>query len=153
MIPKEFFVTGGRAVSRVSPLNAFDTALERAGIGQCNLVPVSSILPPGCRERAHLEVPVGSITHVVMARMDGEGGAVVGAGIAWGWERDGRYGLVAEAYGNLDEDALKEALEARMGEMARARGIEVVEVKQRVEVLRVPRGGHGCVVVALVYAL
>ena len=45
-LPKKFFITVGSAVSHVSPLNAFDAALVKAGIAQCNLVPVSSIIPP-----------------------------------------------------------------------------------------------------------
>jgi len=45
MIPKEFFVTSAKATSPVSELNAFDLALKNAGIAQCNIVPVSSILP------------------------------------------------------------------------------------------------------------
>ncbi|HDM88656.1 MAG TPA: pyruvoyl-dependent arginine decarboxylase, partial [Candidatus Bathyarchaeota archaeon] len=38
LIPKEFFVTGGKAIGRLSELNAFDNALKDAGIANCNLV-------------------------------------------------------------------------------------------------------------------
>ncbi len=87
MIPKEFFVTCGKAVSKVSPLNAFDLALVKAGIAQCNLVNVSSILPPGCKETKRKKIPIGSITYAVLARMDGNEGETIGAGVAWGWKK------------------------------------------------------------------
>ena len=151
MIPKEFFVTNGKAFSNVSKLNAFDQALENAGISQCNLVPVSSILPPKCKEIKLKKMPVGSITHVVMARMDGEGETTIGAGVAWAWEKNKKYGLVAEAYGCMDQKALEEALEIKVKEMAIIRKIEIGEINYRIEVLKIPGGKYGCAVAALVY--
>lgn len=152
MIPKEFFVTSGRALSSVSALNAYDMALEKAGIGQCNLVSVSSILPPNCKERDRVEIPAGSITHAVMARMDGCGKETVGAGIAWGWEKNRKYGLVAEAQGNMDRKTLRETIKGKIMEMAKVRGIQIERIGYRMEVLEVPPGNYGCVLAALVYA-
>ena len=99
MIPKEFFVTSGKATSPISELNAFDSALKNAGIAQCNLVSVSSVLPPGCKEIEWKQMPIGSITHAVVARMNAEGEATIGAGIVWAWAEDKKYGIVAETYG------------------------------------------------------
>jgi arginine decarboxylase len=114
MIPKEFFVTSAKAISPVSQLNAFDLALKNAGISQCNIVPVSSILPPGCKERKWRKIPAGSITFVVAARMDGEEGSNIGAGIAWTWEKSGEFGIVAEAHGYMDKKALKVTLDGKI---------------------------------------
>jgi arginine decarboxylase len=152
MIPKEFFVTSGKALSSVSKLNAFDQALEKAGIGQCNLVPVSSILPPKCKERKWKKMPVGSITHVVIARIDGDEKTTIGAGIAWAWGKNKEYGLVAEAYGQMSHKALKENLEVKIKEMAKVRNIELSEINYRIEVLKIPAGKYGCAVAALVYS-
>jgi arginine decarboxylase len=151
MIPKEFFVTSAKAISPVSQLNAFDLALKNAGISQCNIVPVSSILPPGCKERKWRKIPAGSITFVVAARMDGEEGSNIGAGIAWTWEKSGEFGIVAEAHGYMDKKALKVTLDGKIKEMAGIRGISVTPMKDRIEVLRVPMGSYGCVVAILVY--
>jgi arginine decarboxylase len=153
MIPKEFFITSGKAISPVSGLNAFDLALKDAGIAQCNLVPVSSILPKGCHERKQKKIPAGSITYSVIAKMDGEEGTTIGAGIAWAWEKEKRYGLVAEAHGYMDLKALKETLERKIREMAKIREIEIGRISYRTEVLRVPIGNYGCVITALVYIL
>jgi len=82
MIPTSFFVTSGKASSPTSILNAFDLALKKAGIAHCNLVPVSSILPQGCIQKEHIDIPTGAITHLVIARMDGIEGENIGAAIA-----------------------------------------------------------------------
>ena len=153
MIPKEFFITSGKAIDPVSELNAFDLALKNAGIAQCNLVSVSSILPPGCQQRKWKKIPAGCITHAVMARMDGDEGTTIGAGIAWTWEENKKYGLVAEAHGYMDRKALKETLEWKIREMAKIRNIEIGKVNYRIEVSRVPMDNYGCVIAALVYSL
>lgn len=151
MIPKEFFIASGKAISPVSELNAFDLSLKKAGIGQCNLVSVSSILPPKCRNRKWRKIPAGSITHAVIARMDGGEGTTIGAGIAWAWESERKYGLVAEAHGYMDAKALKETLQWKIKEMAKIRGIQIDKINYRMEVLRVPMDNYGCVISALVY--
>jgi len=151
MIPKEFFITSGKALSTVSELNAFDMALEKAGIGQCNLVPVSSIIPPKCQEIEGKEIPIGAITYTVIARIEGKGGERIGAGIAWTWEKSKRYGLVMETSGHMDEKSIKDMLEGKLREMAKVRRIEIVEINYRTEVLRVPPNHYGSVIAALVY--
>ncbi len=151
MIPKEFFITSGKAVSPVSELNAFDLALKKAGIAQCNLVCVSSILPKDCTETAKQNIDAGSITYSVLARMDGDEGTTVGAGIAWAWAKSKKYGLVAEAHGYMDKKALEETLEWKIKEMAKIRGIKIGPIRMQIEVLRVPMDNYGCVISALVY--
>ncbi|MCS7120711.1 MAG: pyruvoyl-dependent arginine decarboxylase [Candidatus Bathyarchaeota archaeon] len=150
MIPKSFFVTSGKAVSKVSTLNAFDLALKAAGLSECNIVRVSSIIPPNCVETKPKKIPVGSITYAVMAAAEGTGGTI-SAGIAYGIDEEEGYGLVAEAYGCMDQASLRKELERRLAEMARVRGIELDNTKYRIETLEVPEGSHGSVLAALVY--
>ena len=152
MIPKEFFVTGGKAVSQVSELNAFDLALKKAGISQCNIVSVSSVLPPGCKERKWKDIPIGAITYAVVARMDGKEKTTIAAGIAWTWEKSKKYGIVAEAHGNMNLKTLKQTLEWKIKEMAKIREIEIDKITYRTETLKVPENNYGSVIVALVYA-
>ena len=150
MIPKAFFVTGGRAVGKVSKLNTFDLALKNAGIANCNLVKVSSIIPPNCKETAPKEIPIGSITYAVISKAEGKDGRI-SAGITWGFAEEKDFGIVAEAYGSMDEEAARRMLDERIREMANIRGIKLRNVKYRIESLDVPNGHYGCVVVALVY--
>jgi len=151
MIPKEFFITSGKAVSPVSELNAFDLALKKAGIAQCNLVSVSSILPKDCNQIQKHNISAGSVTFSVLARMDGDEGTTIGAGIAWTWAKSKKYGLVAEAHGFMDKKAVEETLDWKIKEMAKIRGIKIGPIEKRVEILRVPMDNYGCVISALVY--
>lgn len=71
MIPKKVFLTKG--VGRHKDyLQSFELALRDAGIEKCNLVNVSSILPPNCKmiskEQGLQELKPGEITFCVMAR-------------------------------------------------------------------------------------
>jgi arginine decarboxylase len=72
-VPTKLFFTKGVGVHK-DKLASFELALRKAGIEKCNLVYVSSIVPPYCEI-----IPVktglglikpGEITHVVMARID-----------------------------------------------------------------------------------
>lgn len=71
MIPKYFFLTKGVGRHK-EQLQSFELALRDAGIQHCNIVSVSSIIPPGCkkisRERGLKMIRPGEITFVVIAR-------------------------------------------------------------------------------------
>src|SRR3989442_11992541 len=90
-IPTKFFVTSGKAVSKVSDLNAFDEALQNAGLAEQNIVSVSSVLPVGIRPVRQRDLPMGAITHCVLAQQRGGGGETISPGIAYGF-RDDDYG-------------------------------------------------------------
>jgi arginine decarboxylase len=152
-LPRKFFVTSGRAVSSTSSLNAFDAALAAAGIAQCNIVTVSSILPSESEEVAPIDIPPGMITFSVLARMDGESGETIGTGIGWGWgEGDGvRYGLVAETHGYKDREVIRKELRSKLEEMAKMRKLALKSFTTMEENIEVSKGKHGSVIVALVY--
>jgi arginine decarboxylase len=71
MIPKYFFLTKG-AGKHKEQLQSFELALRDAGIQHCNIVSVSSIVPPGCKlipkEQGLNLIKPGEITFVVLAR-------------------------------------------------------------------------------------
>jgi arginine decarboxylase len=146
-------MTKGKASSDISPLNAFDEALMVAGITQCNIVSVSSILPPGATEVQPLPITPGTITFAVLARMDGGSRETIGAGVGYAIcsSSNGGYGIVAEAHGYKDERALKAELKHKLEQMARVRKLAIQNTKFMIESMEVPRGKDGCVVAALVY--
>jgi len=153
-LPKKFFVTHGAATSSVSVLNAFDAALVKAGIAQCNLVNVSSILPPDAELTESVPITPGTITFTVLARMDGAPGETIGAGIGWAWGRSAsgeKYGFVAEAHGYKDRQAIERELKWKLKEMAEIRGMKLEKIEVMSEFMEVPKGRYGCVIVALVY--
>lgn len=151
MIPREFFVTSGKAFSPTSKLNAFDRALKHAGIAQCNLVHVTSILPRDCVQREPIEISIGTITYAVIARMDGYEGQNIGAAIAWSMDNKEGYGIVAETHGYMDEEVLLKDVKWKIIEMAKARVINLGKINYKFETLSVPKGNYGCVVAVLVY--
>ncbi len=155
-LPKYFFVTGGTALSPVSTLNAFDEALMKAGIAQCNLVPVSSILPAGAVEVGYVPITPGAIVFTIMARADGGPGDTVSAGVAWAFgvseEGELRYGFVVEAYGKVREKELKEDLTQKIMRMASVRRMEIEEIRCRIETIdRVPEGMYGSAIAAVIF--
>lgn len=153
LVPRQFFVTSGVAHDGSSFLNAFDLALEEAGITQCNLVEVSSILPPGSEEIQPIQIPAGAITFCVMAKMGGTLGERIGSGLAWAWGElpDGnRYGIVAEHHGNSAETEIERMLQMKIERMAEVRDLKIQNSQTRV-VSTVCEGNYGCVVSVLVY--
>jgi len=151
VIPKKFFVTSGKAIDPISSLNAFDAALVDAKISQCNLVSVSSILPPEAEEIQKVPIHPGSVTFVVLARMDGDEGEEIAAGVGWTWEANHKFGMVAEAHGYMSREAINEILEWKLNEMARLRGITITEKKVKAETLTVPMDNYGSVIAAVVF--
>ena len=71
MIPKYFFLTKGVGKHK-EQLQSFELALRDAGIQHCNIVNVSSIVPPGCKiiskEQGLKMIRPGEITFIVFAR-------------------------------------------------------------------------------------
>ncbi|HKZ47308.1 MAG TPA: pyruvoyl-dependent arginine decarboxylase [Thermoplasmata archaeon] len=150
-MPRAFFVTSGRAVSKVSDLNAFDEALLNAGIGEQNLVSVSSILPVGIKQVKRRELPMGAITHCVIAQQRGGEGEMISAGIAYGFREDGYGGYVAEGHIHGTAKALREILEWKMGEMAKLRGIRFTKLDFKIEEVSIPMDHYGACLGALAF--
>src|SRR5207244_11703618 len=65
--PHEVLCHVGKAVSKVSDLNAFDEALQNAGLAEQNIVSVSSVLPIGIKAVRRRALPMGALTHCVLA--------------------------------------------------------------------------------------
>jgi len=150
-IPTKFFVTSGKAVSKVSDLNAFDEALQNAGLAEQNLVAVSSVLPVGIKESRRRDLPMGAITHCVLAQQRGGEGETISAGIVYGFRDDGHGGYVAEGHMYGTKKSLQEILEWKMGEMAKLRGIKFRRMEYAIEELSIPMDHYGTCLAALVF--
>ena len=151
LVPKEFFITSSSATSEVSGLNAFDRALVKSGIGEQNLVAVSSVIPIGAEMTAPKELPMGAVTHCVLAQMRGTEGEMISAGIAYAFRKDGKGGYVAEGHLHGSKESLMSELKWKMNEIARVRNTELDEIQYRMEELQIPMDNYGCCVAALVF--
>jgi len=151
LIPAEFFTASASAFSKVSDLNAFDKALISMGIGEQNLVAVSSVIPSGAREVDYSDIPMGAVTHCVLAQMRGTADETISAGIAYAFRKDGKGGYVAEGHIFGSKASLIDSLEKKMGEISESRGVELCEIRYLIEELTVPPGHYGACVAALVF--
>lgn len=100
-VPKKIFLTKGVGVHK-DKLASFELALRNAGIEKCNLVTVSSILPPNCEivskdEGLELLSP-GQVTFCVMARNEtNEPNRLISAAIGIAIPKDrNNYGYLSE---------------------------------------------------------
>ncbi len=150
-LPRRFFVGSGKATSQVSDLNAFDEALLEAGIGDTNVISVSSILPPGIKEVEPQELPHGSIIHCVLAQQRGGEGEMVTAGIGYAFRRDRKGGYVVEGHMHGTKKALKEVLAWKLNGMAKRRGVALGQYRYKIEELSIPLDNYGACIAALVY--
>jgi arginine decarboxylase len=129
MVPKKVFFTKGVGRHK-EELQSFEAALRNAGIEKCNLVNVSSIIPPKCKiiskEKGIKQLRPGEITFVVMSRnKTNEPNRLVGAsvGVAIPKERDSHgyisehhcYGEASRKIGDYTEDLAATMLATTLG--------------------------------------
>ncbi len=160
MVPKAFFVTSGVGMD-TEQANAFDLALRDAGIGECNLVGVSSILPANAveTERSNVTITPGSITFCVLSRADGGSGEAIGAGVGYGWlgkktesrEAQREFGIICEHHGHHSREYLADKVQEKLDTMAEIRDKSLLKKGLVVESLEVEKGKFGSVVVVLVF--
>ena len=135
-VPKRLFLTKGVGTHR-QELRSFELALRAAGIERCNLVQVSSILPPHCkiipRKKGLQEIVPGQITFCVMARCSSnEPHRLIASSIGIAIPNDkSSYGYLSEhhAYGQTDEVAGDEAEDMAAAMLASTLGLEFDEDK------------------------
>ena len=101
MVPKRVFFTKGVGRHK-DELQSFELALRNAGIEKCNLVTVSSIVPPKCKliskEKGIKDLRAGEITFVVLSKnKTKEPNRLIGAsvGVAIPKEKES-YGYISE---------------------------------------------------------
>jgi arginine decarboxylase len=112
MVPKKIFFTKGVGRHK-HELQSFELALRNASIEKCNLVKVSSIVPPGCKiiskEKGVKELKPGQITYCVISKnKTNEPNRLIGAsvGVATPKEKN-TYGYISEhhSYGETAQKA------------------------------------------------
>ena len=109
----------------ISPLNAFDRALLDAGVGDVNLVRLSSILPPGCEQIEPFSLPGGALVPTAYARaQSSQPGERIAAAVAIAIAKDPQMpGVIMEHHGV----GTSEEVCARVREMA----LESMRVRRR----------------------
>lgn len=135
-VPKRVFFTKGVGTHK-DELRSFEFALRDAKIEKCNLVQVSSILPPHCKTVSMNEgikdLFPGMITYVVLSRCSSnEPHRLIAASIGCAIPTDkNAYGYLSEhhAYGQTDKTAGDYAEDLAAAMLASTLGIEFDEDK------------------------
>lgn len=81
-IPNVYFLCAGSSEGK-SALTSFDGALLAAGVGNVNLVRLSSILPPACNEIDPFAIPQGSLVPIAYAtKTSSRPGEIISSAVA-----------------------------------------------------------------------
>lgn len=136
LVPRKIFFTKGVGTHR-EELRSFELALRDAGIEKCNIVHVSSILPPACKWISRSEglkalIP-GMLTFCVMARCSSdEPHRLIAASVGCAVPADpDAYGYLSEhhAFGQNEKVAGDYAEDLAAAMLASTLGIEFDEDK------------------------
>jgi arginine decarboxylase len=131
LVPHQFFLTKGVGTHK-EELHSFELALREAGIEKCNLVQVSSILPPGCRMVSKMGglklLRTGAVTYCVMSRcFCCEPRRLIAASIGCAIPADrNTYGYISEhhAFGQTEKEAGDYAEDLAAAMLASTLGID-----------------------------
>jgi arginine decarboxylase len=125
--PDCIWPTAGHAEG-VTELNAFDNALLQAGIGNLNLIKLSSVVPAGVQLLdARPEIDAGAVVPTVYTvKMSDTPGDVVAAAVGIGLRKDG-HGMIFENTGGSRE-AVEDTVRRMVREGFAQRGLELDEL-------------------------
>jgi len=130
IVPESYAIVCGHGTAN-SKLNSLDRALINAGIGNLNLVKVSSILPPAVKYHDQHNIHTGAITFTAMALLTSNtSGELISAAVAVAIPQNSiEPGVLMEGcYNNSKNYAEQSVIE--MADIAmQDRNIEVLEIK------------------------
>lgn len=129
-VPTKYFFAYGCAEG-FTELNAFDGALLNAGVGNTNLVRMSSILPPRCEEVSPVRLPQGSLVPVAYSAISSsELGAVITAAVSIAYPEDESHcGLIMEYHDFGPKNVVEEKVRRMALEGMAFRGQKVKDVR------------------------
>lgn len=137
--PTKFFFVKGRSEGYTA-LNAFDGALLDAGIGNTNLVKMSSIIPPHSKEIPPITIPQGTLVPVAYASFTSEKPKdLIAAGVAAAFPEDEDHAALIMEYAAKGSKEEIEATVRRMAEEGmhmrrkKVKEIKSVTIEHRVE--------------------
>ncbi|MFA4028876.1 MAG: hypothetical protein GDYSWBUE_001341 [Candidatus Fervidibacterota bacterium] len=145
---KTIYLVSG-AAEGCTPLNAFDNALIEAGIGDLNLIKVSSIVPKGARLiEGKPNIPKGTIVPCVyVAKVGTVSGMQLAVGLGIAVDEDG-FGVIMEAEGE-DGKELRSQIMMMLEEAFEVRGLKINDMRMVVSEHKVCN--TGCAVAAAVF--
>ncbi len=133
------------------PLVAFDGALLAAGVGNLNLLKVSSILPPGASFVERITIPPGSLVPTAFGRICSQvPGEVIAAAVAIGIPPSG-YGVIMEYSGKVGREEAHASVSRMVTDALAVRRLEAARLVVRATEHRVVNTGCAFAGVVLWY--
>jgi arginine decarboxylase len=134
-----------------SLLNAFDNALLAAGIGNVNLVKVSSIVPPGVEIVGLPRIKPGALIPTAYAAISSDvPNEIVAAAVGYALPHDpAKPGVIMEYHDRTDRQTAEQAIRAMLAEAFQVRGEPIREMKVVAVDHRVEKAGCALAAVAL----
>ena len=134
-----------------TPLNAFDNALLAAGIGNINLVRISSILPPGVELVPLPRIKPGAIVPTAYAAQSSEvPGEVIAAAVGWARPEDpSKNGVIMEFHDKATRDEAERMVVQMLEEAFCVRGERIRDMQVFASEHRVERAGCALAAVTL----
>ena len=128
--PTRYFLVSG-ASEGYMPLNAFDGALLQAGIGNTNIVKMSSIVPPHCKLVTPIPLPPGALVPAAYAALTSDvPGEIISAGIAVALPEDeNQNGLIMEYSAKGEQRKIEETVRNMAVEGMKVRGWKIKDLK------------------------
>ncbi len=127
--PTKYFLVSG-ASDGYTPLNAFDGALLQAGIGNTNLVKMSSIVPPHCRLISPIALPPGALVPTAYASITSDvPEEIISAGVAVALpEAENKNGLIMEYSAKGERNKIEEIVRNMAEEGMKLRGWKIKDL-------------------------
>ena len=134
-----------------TPLNAFDNALLAAGIGNINLVKISSILPPEVPVIELPKIKPGALVPTAYAAMTSEvPGETLAAAVGYAIPDDpAKNGVIMEFHDKATREEAERAIVHMLAEAFRVRGWTIHEMQVCAAEHRVERTGCALAAVTL----
>jgi len=129
-MPTRYFLASGTSEGYTS-LNAFDGALLQAGIGNTNIVKMSSIVPPHCKLVAPIALPPGALVPAAYAAITSDvPGEIISAGVAVALPEDeDQNGLIMEYSAKGERHKIEEIVRNMAVEGMKLRRWEIKDLK------------------------
>jgi arginine decarboxylase len=124
--PRKFTICAG-AAEGPTRLNAFDNALLAAGIGNLNLLRVSSVLPPGAEYAEKLDIAPGSLTPTAYGTITSSTpGERIAAAVGIGFTAD-TFGMIMEYSGVCTKEEAEREVGRMIEEAFKQRNLPLVK--------------------------
>jgi arginine decarboxylase len=129
--PVVYAAAGAASAEGGTPLNAFDNALLAAGLGNINLVKVSSIMPPRIEVIPLPRLKPGALIVTAYAAITScTPGETITAAIGWGLPEDrDEAGVIMEAHGQMGAKDTPGMIERMLDEAFKTRASHMQERK------------------------